>query len=285
MQTVAIVGLGLIGGSFGLALRKAGFKGGILGVSEPQYLKTAIERGAVDEGASLQESCERADLIVLSQTVTGIANTIEELGPLAPPHCLITDVGSTKRMISQCAEKSIARAHFIGGHPMAGKEKRGIQEAEADLFRNRPYALTTDFVARSAYAPDLEAEFRRLLESIGADVVTMTSESHDRIVAYTSHLPQLLSTTLANTLAAETGSSVPEVFGPGLLDMTRLAASSPELWASILDSNGDKVVEAIETFEKQLADLKTSVQMGDYVNTFENAGNFARALRVDRCKD
>ena len=279
MQTVAIIGLGLIGGSFGLALRKAGFTGEILGLSEPPYSKAAIDRGAIDREASLSQICEQAGLIYLSQAVDGIIQTLQQIGPLANPNCLITDSGSTKRAISNCASRVVERAHFVGGHPMAGKEKRGVQEAEADLFRNRPYVLTTDFAVRSPHAEALEHDFRHWLERIGAVVMTMTTDSHDRTVAYSSHLPQLLSTTLANTLATETNGAVPQVFGSGLLDMSRLAASSGELWASILDSNRDRVVEAIEAFEEQLAALKVSLQTGCSLEAFQKAASFARELR------
>lgn len=185
MQTVAIVGVGLIGASFGLAIRKAGFSGSILGVSSPAAINAGMLCGAITSGVTLQQAAERADLIYLAQPVDRILETLVSLGPLIGRDTLVTDAGSTKAAIVQQAEQHLKLARFIGGHPMAGKETRGAQSADADLFRDRPYVLTSNKV------PD---ELTHLLQSIGANILEMTAEDHDATVALTSHLPQLIST-------------------------------------------------------------------------------------------
>src|SRR5450755_4043809 len=136
MDTVAIIGVGLIGGSFGLALKQAGFRGTILGVSSEATIRAAIERGAIDRGATLEQAARAADLLYLAQPIGRILDTLHHLDPLVRPEALITDAGSTKHAIVTAAQKLVHRCQFLGGHPLAGKEKRGAAEADADLFRD-----------------------------------------------------------------------------------------------------------------------------------------------------
>ena len=144
MRKVAIVGVGLIGGSFGLALRKAGFPGSIVGVSSPRSLEPALERGAIDRGATLEEAASTADLVFLSQPISGILETLRKLGPMVRRDTLVTDAGSTKQAIAEEARRSLTTGSFLGGHPMAGKESRGAGAADAELFRGRPWVLSED---------------------------------------------------------------------------------------------------------------------------------------------
>ena len=135
MHSVGIVGVGLIGGSFGMALRKAGFGGAILGVSSARSVAEGIERGAIDCGATLEEAAETCDLLFLAQPISGIIETLRKLDPLVRPDALVTDAGSTKQTIVDEAKRSLHRCAFLGGHPMAGKELRGVGAADADLFQ------------------------------------------------------------------------------------------------------------------------------------------------------
>jgi prephenate dehydrogenase len=269
VQTVAIAGVGLIGTSFGLALRDAGFQGRILGVSSPRSISAGCEAGAIDSGASLEEAAADSDLIYLSQPIEEILATIVRLGPLVRPECLVTDAGSTKSLIVQTAQKHLPPSVFLGGHPMAGKEKRGAHAAEAGLFRGRPYVLTGSSHARVP-------EFRTWLERIGAQLIDMSPEEHDQTVAFTSHLPQLLSTALAVTLHGE---DPPRVFGPGLIDMTRLALSSPDVWMSVLETNAPQVDAAIAAFEKTLAEIRMRLRSGQVIELFERGSDLARRVR------
>lgn len=274
MKTVAIVGVGLIGGSFGLALREAGFEGDRIGVSSRAALEAGFEAGAIDRGASLAEAAAVSDLIYLAQPVDRILSTIEELTSVVRPHTVVTDAGSTKRAIVAKAKECLSAAYFVGGHPMAGKEQRGVEAAEADLFRGRPYILTPHLARTAAFD-----ELKSWLELIGAEVIEMTAEAHDETVSFTSHLPQLVSTALAVTLANKGADRTFEVFGPGLLDMTRLAMSSPELWDPILSTNREAVGAALQSYRSALSDLQLALENDSLMELFGVGSAWAKQLR------
>lgn len=275
MNIVAIAGVGLIGGSFGLALRETGFEGEILGVSSPPALEAALRLGAISATATLEQAAQRADLIYLAQPVDRILETLETLGPLAPAHCLITDAGSTKAVIVQKAAACLRSATFLGGHPIAGKEQRGVGAADPHLFRDRLYVLTPT-------APESLAarDFRAWLQRFGARILDMRADQHDATVAFTSHLPQLLSTALAATLAQQPNPQIAQVFGAGLLDMTRLALSSPDLWLSIIETNKDEVGKALDAIIRSLDDIKSHISDDNFMNFFLSAATFASKIRA-----
>lgn len=263
MNSVGIVGVGLIGGSFGLALRKAGYKGEILGVSSRRSVDEAVEHGAIDRGAALEEAAGTCDLLFLSQPILGIIETLRKLDPLVRPEALVTDAGSTKREIVEEARRSLKRCAFVGGHPMAGKEVRGVAAAAGDLFRGRPWVLTSD----------IQHEFRKWIAAFGAREIVMDAGQHDRLVAWSSHLPQLASTALASLI----GDAAPEsgtVAGPGLLDSTRLAMSSFDLWRDILETNGPEISVALDAYIARLQSLR-----GNLEDEFRRGSEFARSIR------
>lgn len=274
MERVAIVGLGLVGGSFALALRKAGFAGEIIAVSSPEAVEAGIRRGAVSRGCALIEAAEIADLIYLAQPVDRILVTIEELGPMVPKSCLVTDAGSTKVAIVKKAQQDLPSGQFLGGHPLAGKAQRGVEAAAGDLFTGRPYVLT---VGKTSTA-NMEC-FRSWLRAIGANVVDMSPEDHDRTVALTSHVPQVVSTALALALARQQNDQLAEVFGPGLLDMTRLALSDVALWAGILASNEANVRAALDSFLVSLSEVRDAIGQPELSELFHSAANFSSGLR------
>ncbi|MBV9083832.1 MAG: prephenate dehydrogenase/arogenate dehydrogenase family protein [Acidobacteriaceae bacterium] len=279
MKTVAIVGVGLIGGSFGLALRKAGFEGEIAGVSSERSVEAGIKAGAISRAATLEEAAESADLLYLAQPIEQILKTIERLGRICRPGCIITDAGSTKALIVSKAREHIQSAVFIGGHPMAGKEQRGVEAAEADLFRGRPYVLTPT----EGYTQAVN-ELRGWLDRIGAQVLSMAPGEHDLTVAFTSHLPQLLSTALAASLSRQDTGHFSRVFGPGLIDMTRLALSDPEVWASVLATNKAAILEAVAAFEHELIALRRDLEADHgIVDHFTSAATFSSKIRKPPC--
>jgi prephenate dehydrogenase len=278
MRKVAIFGVGLIGGSFGLALRKWGFDGDIVGVSSPRAIAAAVNRGVISSGMNLREAAQWADLIYLAQPVGRILQTIEQLQPLISSDCLVTDAGSTKTQIVKKAAKSLAAHQFLGGHPLTGKEQRGVEAADGALFQQRPYVLTPT-------GPETHntAIFRCWLARLGAEVIDMSPEEHDTTVAFTSHLPQLLSTALARTLAVQNNTKVDAVFGQGLLDMTRLALSPADLWSSILATNKDAIDSALDAFSRTLAELRNSIGTEDLDSLFTSANLFSNKIRKADC--
>jgi prephenate dehydrogenase len=258
VNTVAIVGVGLIGGSFALALRKAGFQGKIIGVSSPATVQKALARGVIDEALPLPEAAAAADLVYLAQPISGILATLDVLETDA----LVTDAGSTKAAICELARK-LKRGRFVGGHPMAGKESRGVEHADADLFRGRPYVLT-------AREPELE----RWIERFGARLVLLEPAEHDRQVAFVSHLPQLLSTTLASVLAGKEN-----VAGPAAADLTRLALSPYDIWRDIFATNAEPIDAALGAFIARLEEVRTHLRASEMEVLFSQAAASARALR------
>ena len=263
MRNVAIVGVGLIGASFGLALRQAGFTGAITGVSSPRSIEAATKRGAIDSGAPLDQAAAEAALNFLSQPISGILETLKHLDPLVKPDALVTDAGSTKAAICETAAAHLRRARFVGGHPMAGKEQRGADAAAADLFRGRPWILTSPAAT----------EFRGRLEKIGAQIQILDAATHDRLVAWSSHLPQLASTALAAAILNQQPEAT-AVAGPGLMDMTRLALSSYDLWRDILDTNQTEVAAALDAYIARLQSLR-----GHFEREFSSGAELARKLR------
>lgn len=276
MKTVAIFGVGLIGGSFALALRRAGFSGRILGVSSPSTIKRAVELRVIDGGAAARDAAETADLIYLSQPILKIVEILPELNDWVNPRALITDAGSTKSTIVAAAATAISHCQFLGGHPMAGREQRGVEAAEAALFEGRPYALTP----RSPSELDTPAarELLSWIGKIGAVPVILDPENHDRIVAYTSHLPQLASTGLAALLD---GREEPQsrVFGPGLVDSTRLALSSYDVWGDILVTNRAPIQEALREYIATLEKFHQSLDSPAMRGLFEHGARFAAQVR------
>jgi prephenate dehydrogenase len=279
METVAIAGVGLIGGSFGLALKAAGFRGTVLGVSSEATIRAALERGAIDRGATLEQAARQADLIYLAQPIGRILDTLHHLDPLVRPEALITDAGSTKHTIVTEARRLIRRCQFLGGHPLAGKEKRGVAEADAGLFAGRTYVLTP--AGPDELRTPAASGFAEWVERIGARPVILGAAEHDRLVAFTSHLPQLASTALAATVGGNLTS--PEdlrVAGPGLLDSTRLALSAYELWRDILATNTESIKQALTGYINELEQLRENLRTRGAQEEFVRGAELARRLRT-----
>jgi len=278
LQTVAIVGVGLIGGSFGLALKKAGFAGKILGVSSEAAIADGLRRGAIDQGLKLSEATAQADLIYLAQPIGRIMDTLRRLEGVTRAGALITDAGSTKSAIVSLARNVIRTSQFLGGHPMAGKEKRGVTEAEADLFRGRTYVLTP--TREEDLSTPAAKEFLGWIERIGAKPVVMGPDQHDLVVSFTSHLPQLASTALAATVGENLESpEFLEVAGPGLADTTRLAKSAYEIWRDILATNTDSIDRALEAYIAKLEHMRENLRTRQMQEQFEAGAALASRLR------
>jgi prephenate dehydrogenase len=281
IDTVAIVGTGLIGASFGLALRDAGFAGAIVGVSSPKAVASALERGAIDRAASLAEAAAEADLIMLAQPIGRILDTIRHLDPHVRPEALVTDAGSTKCEIVDVARQHLHRCQFLGGHPMAGKETRGAASADGALFQGRTWVLTPD--EPSELETPAAREFGGILRGIGARIVVMDSDEHDRVVSLTSHLPQMLSTALAAVVAERVGPERNlEVAGPGLVDSTRLALSAYELWRDIVTTNTEHIDRALAACVQKLEHMRDNLRTRQLQDEFDRGAELARRVRQQR---
>ena len=269
--TVAVVGVGLIGGSFALALKRSGFKGRILGISSPSSIEKGLKYRVIDEGVGLEDGLARADLVYLAQPILRIIAQIPEVARLAKPGALITDAGSTKAaIVARAAESFGPETLFLGGHPMAGKEGRGVEIAEAELFEGATYVLTP---RDAAEADDPRTkEFIGLVEAIGARPMTLAPDEHDRVTAWTSHMPQLVST----ALAARVGAAVADdrrlsVAGGGLRDMTRLAGSSYDIWEGILKTNGEAIRNALDGLIDELSSFRDEIAKKELKSRFAEA--------------
>lgn len=283
MQRMTIVGLGLIGGSLALALRKAGFAGEIIGSDRAEVLATAVERGIVSGGSPDPiTAAQGSDLVVLATPVGAIIDLLERLGPVIPATTLLTDVGSTKREIVERAQQvfgSAASGRFLPSHPMAGAESAGLEHANADLFRGAPWIFT--LINGSPEEGSTAAEWIGLVESLGASPVYLDAVRHDRLVAWTSHLPQLLSTALASAIEAEFGGdeAVRTISGRGLQDMTRLAGSSFALWRDIVGTNAKNLDDVLHQYEQHLSHLRDNLRGPALREEFEAANLFRRRLK------
>jgi len=285
IQQLTIIGTGLIGGSFGLALRRSGFGGGIVGCDRPQVLARARRLGAIDRGAEdPARAAAGSQLVFLATPVGRIIDLIERLGPALPRETFFTDAGSTKLEIVRRAQAVFgerAQARFLGGHPMAGSDQGGIDHAQADLFRDAAWLLTP--LPTQDLKRGLPAEFLKLLRKVGARPLSIDAQRHDRLCAWISHLPQMLSTALASVLEEEFEAlgnqpDVSEVGGRALRDMTRIASSPYSLWRDIALTNQANTDQALSRLEQKLARIRENLRTRALEQEFAQARKFARRL-------
>ncbi len=266
---VAIVGCGLLGGSFALALRRSGFTGRITACGGKRSPQLAVERGvadALETSFDDNQACE-AELIFLAAPIGGILDFLKTKGSLLKPGALVTDAGSTKAEICRAAQTTLpAHVAFIGGHPMAGKEHTGVEYADAHLFERATWALMTEHTASAEQFLALQT----LIESFGARTLITTPEAHDAAVALISHLPQLTATTLATLLDAAHDGAIAEralaqrLAATGWRDMTRLAGSSFSVWRDIVMTNQPNLTRALGLLIDELQALKEALEQRDF---------------------
>ena len=272
---ITIVGTGLIGGSFGLAVKKHGFRGTVVGCDRKPVLAKARKLGAIDRavGDPIAASAG-SDLVFLATPVGGIVELIEQLAPHLSPGTLLTDAGSTKSEVLHAASRAFgadAAERFLGGHPMAGKENSGIDFADADLFRGAVWFLTPQ-PGQSLNAKKARA-FTSMLKKIGARVEELDPSDHDQLCAWISHVPQMVSTALAATLVEEYGPRAPllESGGRALREMTRIAASPHSMWRDIALTNKEHIADALLKLEQQLAHIRENLDTRELERAFDIA--------------
>ena len=287
---ITIVGCGLIGGSFALALRRAGFSGRITACGGARGPQLALERGIIDEiedSFSRGERCA-ADLVFLAAPIGAIIDFLRSRSTQIASGALVTDAGSTKTQICRVARESLpADVHFLGGHPMAGSEHTGVEYARADLFDRAIYALVVEPAAEAAALDQM----RSLVTAIGARPLLVDAVEHDQAVALVSHLPQLLSSSLSVLLGPELDGRVAprelaqRLAATGWSDATRLAASSWSVWRDIILTNQSNISTPLGSLIAELQALKEAIDSGDlnYVRELFRVANLSveeqRALR------
>ena len=274
IRQITIIGTGLIGGSFGLALKKRRFRGRIVGCDREPVLKRAQKLSVIDEGESNPLRAVRgSQVIVLAIPVGAIIELIERLGPTLSPQTLLTDVGSTKAEILSRAKKifgSNAGNRFLAGHPMAGKEHSGVEFADPDLFQGAAW-LVTPSPGQNVH-DGLSGEFLKWVKKIGARVSTMEAEEHDQLCAWISQLPQLISTALAGLLVDEFGDKpMLEAGGRALSEMTRISASPYSMWRDIALTNKNNIQQTLMKLEQRLAHLRENLDTRELAMEFERA--------------
>jgi prephenate dehydrogenase len=260
IQTLTIVGVGLLGGSLGLAAKQRGLARRVLGVGRARdSLDFARQLGAIDEGfLHLEEGVRTAEAVVFCTPVDQIVRQALAAAPACPPDTLLTDVGSTKgAIVSALAGQLPAGVAFVGSHPLAGSEKRGPEHANPRLFEQR---LTVVTKAPWTEAAALERT-RALWEGLGARVRVMDPWEHDRALALTSHLPHLIASALAGIVPPE----LYELTATGFRDTTRVAAGDPALWTAIFEQNRSAVLEALGRLGARLGQFEGALRAGDYV--------------------
>jgi prephenate dehydrogenase len=276
---LVIVGVGLIGGSLGLAVRARGLVREVVGFGRTEAnLKVALERGIIDSYSfDPAEAARGADLLLLAVPVEATKATAEKFIPFLSAGCIVTDAGSTKEQVVKTLEQTLPTTlPFVGAHPIAGTEHAGAAAAFATLFEKRLCVLTpTERTDRAALA-----RVRALWEGVGMRVAEMDMLTHDRVLARVSHLPHMIAFTMMNAVL---DTSLPGVdlltyAGSAFSDLTRVASSPVEMWRDICTSNRDALLVAIDEFEQALARLKTCVANGDSAG-LEDAMNRARIER------
>ena len=259
-KRIAIIGLGLIGGSLAAAVRSNGLAQVVVGADKrPEETELGKELGVIDEVArSIQEAVQGADLVVLAVPVRAIRAVLEELRPWLGEDAILTDVGSTKTSFVEDVKAVFGElpGNIIPGHPIAGSEKSGIRAASPELFRNHKVILTPG----EAVADSDVARLKALWEGCGATVLTMSVAYHDEVLAATSHLPHLIAFSLVDTLAGEDENlDIFRYAAGGFRDFTRIAASDPVMWHDIFLSNRDAVLRVIDHFSHDLDRLRTAI--------------------------
>jgi len=257
-ERVAVLGLGLLGGSVALAAKTRGVAACVVAATRKRdVLEAALRRGAIDEAAGFDEAVDGADLVVLATPVFAMDELLRAVAPRLRQGALVTDVGSVKATLAETLPGLLPPgAHYVGAHPMAGSHQRGFEHARADLFEGAPCIVGRNFDVR---ARDRVCDFWRAL---GARVLLRDPTDHDAEVAWMSHVPHVLAFAFARALAGAPAGAH-EVAGSGFRDFTRIAQSDPELWGDILTANRKAIVAPLQAVAESLAELGRAIEAGD----------------------
>lgn len=260
-RQITIFGVGLLGGSLGLAARRRGIAETVVGVGHREStLRTASQRGAIDRWTlDPAEGVRGSDLVVLATPVGLFAPLIEQAAAALEPGSIVTDVGSTKREVMRTVTPLMPKhCAFVGSHPMAGSEARGIDAAREDLYDGALVLVVPDDGSDTG-TEEAAARVEALWQAVGAQTRRIGPEEHDRLLALSSHLPHLAASALAASITGEAA----EVAATGFLDTTRVASGDPAMWRDIVMTNAGPILEALDAFEGVLDRLRQAIAAGD----------------------
>jgi len=258
------VGLGLIGGSFALNLKLRGFPGKITAVDiNPEAIEKGIELEIIDGGSLKHSIAKSADLIVLATPVGVYGAVLEQLKPHIERECIVTDLGSVKgELVRRCEEILEGVAPFVGGHPIAGTEKSGVEHSVENLFERAKFIITPT----ERTDPGAKEKVKRLWEALGSEVIEMDPYHHDRVFAAVSHLPHVVAYSIVEAigkLSADVGENLFEFTGGGFRDFTRIAMSDPIMWRDICIANRENLLSSIKRFKEALTEVEKLIEEGD----------------------
>ena len=278
-EKVAVIGLGLIGGSIALAAREVWPRGLLIAVDRKGVLEQAMVRHAIDVAADDLGVIAEADLVILAAPVRQNIALLAELDDYIPGAAVVTDVSSTKQDIVEAARALPARFTFVGGHPLAGAARGGFEHARPDLFKGRPWIFTPHSDA-SGEAVD---RLRQFAAGLGAVPTSMAAAAHDKLVAFLSHLPQMTASALMAVVGEAVGAQGLALSGRGLVDTTRLASSPADIWRDVAWTNAADIRRALNELIGRLAALRDGLEDGGVIDeTFDEAARWRDALMKDR---
>ncbi|OFW03681.1 MAG: hypothetical protein A3I61_01905 [Acidobacteria bacterium RIFCSPLOWO2_02_FULL_68_18] len=276
---IAIVGLGLIGGSIAFAARRAWPSTFVLAIDRQAVLREGLARRAIDEAADDLSAVGGADLIVLAAPVRQNVALLRQIAPLASPSAVVTDVGGTKRTIVDAAASLPEPVTFVGGHPLGGGARGGFEFATASLFSRRPWIFTPPAGEPGPAVRHAIVRLSAFVSGLGAHPTTMSAADHDRLLAIISHLPQLAATALMEVVGTTVAGAGLRLAGQGLVDTTRLASSPADVWRDICLTNGDEIGRALDLLIERLSDLRSDLQRTEVVDAvFEQAAHWRAEL-------
>ena len=261
-EKVAVVGLGLIGGSLSAALRDSGEVGEVFGVErDSESLRFALENGIADAGSSeIGPGISGSEIVVVATYVDTIAQVAEEVSGVVSPDTVVCDTGSVKAPAVREMEKGPRNIRFVGAHPIAGRETSGVRESDPGLFSGKKCVVTP--VENTC--PEALSMVKTLFSLAGSEIVEMDPESHDEIFSLVSHLPHAVAYSLVSAVASSGGErNLFDFSGGGLADFTRVSESSPEMWAGIFIENREAVLRAIRSFAGKLGEIEKAITSGN----------------------
>jgi len=275
IKNISIIGLGLIGGSIAKSLRNSGLVFKISAYDKEDILNLAFEEKTIDEKLNSVEDALNSDLIFISLPISQALEAFNKLAPKINPGQILTDVCSVKYIFQKNWEMlNTGKGIYIGGHPMAGKEKGGYENSDPLLFQNSVYIVTEDLTDNNKFT-----NFREIIEIFGANLLYIPAKQHDVIAASVSHLPQLISVALVNTASLKTDNyNFLDLAAGGFRDMTRIASSDFEIWESIIETNRSQILTALDKFSYDINLLKNWIEK----NNFSQLSGYFEKARISR---